>query len=133
VDTAALDNISFQVADLGGTTLGLATGNTIWLDAAAAGWGWFVDPTPADDSEFNMPGDQGEQNRMELLTVLMHEMGHVFGLEHDDEGVMQETLAAGVRKTPTTAPVAHLFVQGMDADLVQALLDLDNPRPGRRS
>ena len=29
-------------------------------DDNAAGWGWFVDPTPRDDSEFTTPGDLGE-------------------------------------------------------------------------
>lgn len=38
--------------------------------------------TPRDDREFTTPGDQGEQNRMDLLRVLMHEMGHVKGLDH---------------------------------------------------
>ena len=56
--------IDVRIADLGGTTLGLASGNTIWLDDNAAGWGWFVDPTPGDDSEFTTPGDQGEQGKM---------------------------------------------------------------------
>jgi hypothetical protein len=52
VDTSILGAIDIRIADLGGTTLGLTSGNTIWLDDNAAGWGWFVDPTPSDDSEF---------------------------------------------------------------------------------
>ena len=38
-----------QFGDLPGATLGLASGNTIWLDINAAGWGWFVDATPGDE------------------------------------------------------------------------------------
>src|SRR5262245_63502137 len=34
------------------------------------GWGWFS-PTSWDISEFTTPGDQGEQQRMDLLTALM--------------------------------------------------------------
>lgn len=99
VDTCVFGNVNIQVADLGGSTLGLASGNTIWLDDNAAGWGWFVDATPGDDSEFALSGNQGEQNRMDLLTVVMHELGHVLGHDHDDDGVMAETLAAGERRT----------------------------------
>ena len=36
---------------------------------------------------------------MDLLTVLEHEIGHLLGHDHDDAGVMAETLAAGVRQT----------------------------------
>ena len=52
-----------------------------------------------DQSEFTTDGDQGELYRMDLLTVLMHEMGHVFGHEHTEEGLMSDVLATGVRKT----------------------------------
>jgi len=52
-----------------------------------------------DDSEFMLPGNQGERNRMDLLSVVMHEVGHLLGQDHDRDGVMAETLAAGVRQT----------------------------------
>jgi hypothetical protein len=93
-----LVGIDIQIADLGGATLGLASGHTIWLDDNAAGWGWFLDATPADDSEFLTPGDQGEQDRMDLVTALMHEIGHLLGHEHEDDGVMAPTLASGERQ-----------------------------------
>src|SRR5262249_12810709 len=76
----------------------------IWLDDNAAGWGWFVDPTPLNDSEFTTPGNQGEQGRMDLLTVLEHEVGHLLGRGHEAEGVMQETLGAGLRRTVAPPP-----------------------------
>jgi hypothetical protein len=94
-----LDSIEIAAAPLPGRTLGLADGRTIWIDAGAAGWGWFVDTTPGDDAEFVLPGNQGEWNRMDLLTVVMHELGHLLGHDHDADGVMAETLAAGVRRT----------------------------------
>jgi RNA polymerase sigma factor (TIGR02999 family) len=105
-DVAELDAIDIHIADLGGTTLGFASGHAIWLDDNATGWGWFVDPTPWDDSEFTTPGNQGEQNRMDLLTVLEHEIGHLLGYAHKADGVMQETLSAGERRT----------LHGFDAD-----------------
>jgi uncharacterized repeat protein (TIGR01451 family) len=94
----ALRSMPVRIADLGGGYLGLQHPSTIWIDDDAAGWGWFVDPTPGDDAEFTTPGDQGEQGRMDLLSVLMHEIGHVLGREHEEDGVMQETLAAGQRR-----------------------------------
>jgi hypothetical protein len=96
-DTANVAGINVRIADLGRALLGLAAGNTIWLDNDAAGWGWFVDPTPSDDSEFTAPGDQSEQDRIDLLSALMHEVGHLLGGDHELDGVMQETLSDGER------------------------------------
>jgi membrane-associated phospholipid phosphatase len=105
VDTSALHGIDVRIADLGGLTLGKAAGGVIWLDNNAAGWGWFVDATPGEDSEFATLGRQGEAGRMDLLTVLEHEIGHLLGRGHEADGVMQETLDAGIRRTigPATA------------------------------
>jgi len=100
VNMSVLGNIQIQISNLGGNTLGLASGHTIWLDDNAAGWGWFVDPTPRNDSEFRRRGNQGEMNRMDLLTVLTHEIGHVMGYEHEQSGVMEDTLVAGTRRMP---------------------------------
>ncbi len=128
VDMSALSGVKVQVRNLGGTTLGQASGNTIWLDDNAAGWGWFVDSTPGNSSEFSRAGNQGERNRMDLLTVVMHEMGHLLGQDHDDEGVMAETLAAGVRRTEIPAAQSALLDQvfsqlnDRDLDLFWALL-----------
>jgi PKD domain len=117
-DSSSLGNIQIRIADLGGTTLGLASGNTIWLDDNAAGWGWFVDPTPRDDSEFTTPGNQGEQNRMDLLTVLMHEIGHVMGHDHDEGGVMAETLTEGTRlSSPSDAYAADSLLSLHSTDV----------------
>jgi hypothetical protein len=106
-DVSALTNLDIRITDLPGATLSLASGNTIWLDVNAAGWGWFLDPTPWDDFEFTTPGDQGEQNRMDLLTAMAHELGHLLGYDHDTDGVMAETLSAGVRRVPGTAEAAE--------------------------
>jgi hypothetical protein len=100
VDTSALRGIDVRIADLGGLTLGRAEGGIIWLDDNAAGWGWFVDQTPWEDSEFSTPGNQGEQGRMDLLTVLEHEVGHLLGRDHEADGLMAATLTPGVRETP---------------------------------
>jgi DNA-binding beta-propeller fold protein YncE len=104
-DPSGLAIFEIRITDLGGTTLGLASGRTIWLDDNAGGWGWFVDPTPGDDSEFATPGDQGEQDRMDLLSVLAHEFGHLLGHDHENDGVMIETLSTGIRRMPGDSEV----------------------------
>jgi hypothetical protein len=104
-----LRSVSIQVADLGGTTLGLASGTTIRIDDSAADWGWFADSTPSDDSEFTAQGNQGEKNRIDLLTVIMHEMGHILGFDHDVDGVMQDALDPGTRWLPSIAAVDDYF------------------------
>jgi len=126
-DVSGLTSIDVRVADLGGTTLGMASGNTIWLDVNAAGWGWFVDPTPQDNTEFTTPGNQGEQNRMDLLTVLEHEVGHLLGFEHDASGVMTETLAAGTR--PAVGASGDAEISRFAADYLFALLAAEEEAP----
>jgi hypothetical protein len=109
VDTRVLGGNQIQLADLGGRTLGLASGHTIYLDENAAGWSWLVDQTPWQESEVTTPDDQGEKGQMNLLTVLMHEPGHTLGSDHKQEGVMLETSAAGEWRTPEWLPVDALF------------------------
>ena len=94
---AALNGLQVVIGDLPQDRLGALVGGIIVIDGTAAGHGWFVDPTPWDDAEFRTPGDQGEAGRMDLLTVLMHELGHVLGYEHEDEGVMEAALEIGTR------------------------------------
>jgi hypothetical protein len=95
VDTTTLLGIDIRIGNLGDTALGLAGGNTIWPHDNAAGCGWFVGPTPRDESEFSTPDNQGEQHRMDLLTVLELKVGHLLGKEHEEGGIVEETLTGG--------------------------------------
>src|SRR5262249_3152616 len=72
-----LSGVRIVIADLPGQTLGQTLGSTVYIDRDAAGYGWFIDRTARSDSEFTRKGNQGEQGKMDLLTVLMHEFGHV--------------------------------------------------------
>jgi hypothetical protein len=99
---AALVGARVVVGNLPDGWLGVTIGNQIIIDSDAAGHGWFVDPSPGDDSEFTTPGDQGELGRMDLLTVVMHELGHVLGFKDNDGEAMDEALDPGIRLEPTT-------------------------------
>ncbi len=77
---AALDQITYEIVDLDGPALGYADGSQIFIDVDAAGYGWFVDATPSDDVEFS-GATVGTVEGIDLLTVLSHELGHVFGLQ----------------------------------------------------
>lgn len=97
--------VRIEVTDLPDRMLGNNSPGVIRLDATATGWGWFVDRTPADDVEFGLDGLAA--GRMDLLTVLMHEMGHLLGFEHHDvdhHGAMAATLQPGVRLLATAQP-----------------------------
>jgi hypothetical protein len=123
VDTSALSGNDVRIADLGGLTVGTAVAEVIWLDDNAAGWGWFVSRTPRSDFEFTRRGNHGEKNRMEPLTVLTYEVGHLLGDEHEPGEVMQETWEAGTRRT--TGPAAARA--GLDAVPTSVAWTADTP------
>ncbi len=111
-DTALFPGITWAIADLPGETLGLATPKTVTIDVDAAGYGWYIDTTPRDDAEFaSSTRDSRTVSKMDLLTVVMHELGHVAGLddlygadERDD--LMYAWLDPDMRKAATSAAFA---------------------------
>ena len=98
--------LSISLQDLPGSELaeaqidayganGLPTSGTIVLDANANGVGWYVDPTPSDNSEFATAlsggaflanGNSPAAGKYDLLTVLLHEEGHLLGFDPDVPG-----------------------------------------------
>ena len=96
---ADVSGLTFAIADLEGLTLGSQTGTTITVDVNAAGWGWA---------------------QMDLLTVVRHELGHYLGHDHDEGGVMSETLAPGESHTvplPEPAPEPDVVVAPASVEL----------------
>ena len=111
---SAMREIRFELGELKGAHLGHANGNRIVVDRNAQGKGWFVDPTPMDDHEFRdrTSGTRSYTNpfslaagRIDLLTVIEHEIGHELGLadsyvEQDRDSIMYGYLTAGERRLP---------------------------------
>lgn len=112
----ALAAIKFTVADLGGNMIGDHTPGNIVIDTNAAGHGWFVDVTPGDNFEFahamNAAGtdlsadpSSAAAGHLDLLTAVMHEMGHELGLVDlaaaaDANNLMYIHLVDGERRLP---------------------------------
>ncbi|MDN5000401.1 cadherin domain-containing protein [Bradyrhizobium sp. GCM10027634] len=114
---AQLENTKLSIADLPDSGYLANTGaKGITIDVNAAGWGWYVDPTPSDNSEYHStaaPNDlvatSGDAaSHIDLLTVLEHELGHVLGLPDTSlDGVMNLNLDTGERRLVTPADVAQ--------------------------
>ena len=74
------------------------------IDDDGAGFGWFLDATPLDDLEF-ASNDGDRPAGIDLLTVVMHELGHVVGLDDHysadgSDDLMHGYLDAGERRVP---------------------------------
>jgi hypothetical protein len=104
---AQLSTVQLAVQDLGGADLALNTtaGNYIVFDDDAAGYGWFVDSTPDDGADL-------AADRMDLLSVMLHEMGNLLGFQDVDPlanptDLMAATLNVGQRRLPSGSAPAE--------------------------
>jgi uncharacterized delta-60 repeat protein len=104
-----LTNTDVVVADLAGSEVGVYRDGTVYIDRDAAGQGWFVDGSPDSDTEFRLAPnncelwavDPAAVDRIDLLTVVEHELGHVAGLTDLDPSfnqLMSGDLAGGIRR-----------------------------------
>ncbi|HKP03564.1 MAG TPA: putative Ig domain-containing protein, partial [Chthoniobacterales bacterium] len=111
---AALDRLQFDVADLAALYLGSAGADHIKLNRKAGDQEWFVDAPPMTDGQFGKvisatqrftEPEAAPAGRVDLLTAIMHEMGHALGLPDsydvkDRENVMYGFLTSGERRLP---------------------------------
>jgi hypothetical protein len=110
-DVTLLQQVSVQITNLPAGYLGATAigGSIVYLSADAAGYGWSLDKSTSTSPA---------TNREDLLTVLMHEMGHTLGLSDlnpttSSNDLMATTLATGVRRLPSAQDlVAVLAEQG---------------------
>jgi hypothetical protein len=96
-DVSAMKDVGIQVADLWSGSLAWSEHNMITFDRTAQGYGWSTDPSRAPVA-----------GQIDLLTVLVHEVGHQLGFDvNQDAGdVMDENLAPGVRRLGVADEVA---------------------------
>ena len=95
VPGADFSGFSIAIGDLPGGQLGWTDGRRTTIDATAAGFGWWTGMA------------SGGAAKIDLLTVVLHELGRVLGFTTDDATrfrVMSATLAPGQRLSLGTAP-----------------------------
>jgi len=136
-NVAALYGVTFHITALAAPLLGMEAGNTIWLDANAEGYGWYTGlsaaafPHHVTAHEYEASASSPAFRHVDLLTVVMHELGHVLGFPSIDPALsghdwMTATLGTGIRRLPdpaglTFTPSSHESAFATGA----ALADLD--------
>ena len=113
------ENTSITTHAFADDVIGDATGDrndaTIRIDPDGGGFEWFVDLTPFDDAEFAGGGgppplsllasDPAAVGRLDMMTFFEHEIGHIIGFGHADQGVMLANLRISRRRLPVNDDV----------------------------
>lgn len=145
IDPAQLEVLrgaTYRIDDLPATQLGRVEHSTVTLDLNAWGQGWYVDESPWDDLEFTLqegvgwrldPG-HGPTGSIDLLSVLMHEQGHLLGLADTLDpsfagDLMFQGFAAGERRLPS-AGQAEGLIPGAPAASLSAVIAVTTTADG---
>jgi hypothetical protein len=118
-DLTRLQGVTFEITDLPDGQLASATSSSVKIDETAAGYGWYSDGSPLEDSEFDVPVPGNEiqttdqsaaAGRMDLLTVVMRELGTVYlqgkqATPKQLRPLMEGTLSPAVRRLPNSANI----------------------------
>ncbi|HSB12623.1 MAG TPA: Calx-beta domain-containing protein [Blastocatellia bacterium] len=113
-DLARIEAVTFELADLPSGQLANASGTRIQIDETGAGYGWFTDITPDTEFEFEVPVPGKEiqttavspaHGKMDLLTVVMRQIGYVYLQGKDNVTtkllpLMEPTLSPSIRRLP---------------------------------
>ena len=117
---ARLRSLKFAVTTLSNNHLGEAGMDAIRVDRNAGGNGWFADASAQSDALFGTAASATRRytdpsgapaGRVDLLTTLVHEMGHALGLEdtyriEDRNDIMFGLLTKGERRFPAKGQAA---------------------------
>ncbi len=142
---SAASSIELGFDDLQGSSVGTTVGEgptaQITLDSNAAGHGWYIDPTPLDNTDDYLPtsspniwqakaGSEAD-GKMDLLSVLLHEYGHALGLEHaaDSADYMAATLQPGQRRLPSSEELSLMSQLLAQLKASAGLADGSEPTP----
>jgi hypothetical protein len=102
---SALSHVAVGIAEFPGPWLGMAFPGAIWIDQDAAGYGWFLDASPAADALFPASPGSAPFGKVDLLTVVEHELGHEMGFaDTTGDGLMGVFLPTGARRVPALDP-----------------------------
>ncbi|MEA3043358.1 MAG: hypothetical protein QOH47_1196 [Sphingomonadales bacterium] len=143
-ELAAMRAVTFAVENLAGLSLGSSEAGHITLDDNAAGFNWFIDATPGDDREYAvadyglraLPGTTASV-RVDLLTTIMHELGHQIGLGDTYAGgdageLMYGFINPGQRRLPDAGDVAEATGTPVDGtDFALAPVGIGTLLPGQ--